>query len=156
MFNDKKGIYAISNALISIAIFSLIYTYFYYTTFQLPTGAAASWGVAMLLSMTAVLAGLLIELSRFWGQIIEYSLNTDLLILQGGPAAILSMIPAPVWLQAGGKIFPYTFFTDPVVTGIAGVWLGIILFRSLFSIKSADSPESETNQEPDKNFTTKE
>jgi len=85
--------------------------------------------------MTAVLAGLLIELGRFWGQTIEYSLDTDLLLLQGFPAAILTIIPAPLWLQTGGRVFPFTFFADPVVTGIAGVWLGVVLFRALFTIK---------------------
>jgi hypothetical protein len=132
---NKKARYAAGQALIGIAVFLLIYTYFFYSTFQPLPGSAGSWGVALLLSITAVLAGLLIELGRFWGWVIEVKIDTDLLILQGGPAAVLSLVPAPFWLQVGGRNYPYIFFADPVVTGIAGVWLGVVLFRSIFNNK---------------------
>ncbi|WP_347488410.1 hypothetical protein ABDB91_14450 [Desulfoscipio sp. XC116] len=132
---NKKARYAAGQALIGIAVFLLIYTYFFYSTFQPVPGSAGSWSMALLLSMTAVLAGLLIELGRFWGWAIEVKIDADLLILQGGPAAVLGLVPAPLWLQAGGHNYPYTFFADPVVTGIGGVWLGVVLFRSLFNNK---------------------
>ncbi|AGL03057.1 hypothetical protein [Desulfoscipio gibsoniae] len=132
---NKKDRYAAAQALIGISVFLLIYTYFFYSTYQTIPGLAESWSVALLLSMTAVLAGLLIELSRFWGWVIEVKINVDLLILQGGPAAVLGLVPAPLWLQVGGHNYPYIFFADPVVTGISGVWLGVVLFRSIFNNK---------------------
>jgi len=134
---NKKARYAAGQAFIGIAIFLLIYTYFFYSTYQPLSGLAGSWGMALLLSMTAVLVGLLIELGRFWGQIVEVKIDTDLLVLQGGPAAVLSLVPEPFWLRAGGHTYPYIFFADPLVTGISGVWLGVILFRSIFNIKKA-------------------
>lgn len=132
---NKKNGYAAGQAFIGIAVFLLIYTYFYYNTYQPLPGAAGSWAVSLLLSMTAVLAGLLIEMGRFWGWVIEVKIDTDLLILQGVPAAVLSLLPAPLWLQVGGNAYPYIFFADPVVTGIAGVWFGVVLFRSIFNYK---------------------
>lgn len=136
---EKKKNYAVGQALIGMAVFLLIYTYFYYSKFQPVPGA--DWGVSLLLSMTALMAGMLIELSRFWGWIIEVKINTDLLVLQGIPAAILSLVPEPLWLQAGGNMYPYIFFADPVVTGISGVWLGIVLFRAIFNNKKIKEEE---------------
>jgi len=103
--------------------------------------------VALFLSMTAVLVGILVEFSRFWGQVLEVKINSDLLILQGLPAAVLSLVPEPIWLQAGGQAYPYTFFADPVVTGMAGVWLGVVLFRAIFEIKKVN--ENQTDQKKD-------
>ncbi|KAF1084273.1 hypothetical protein SPSYN_02677 [Sporotomaculum syntrophicum] len=133
---NNKFRYAAGQAIIGIAIFLLIYTYFFYNMYQPLPGLAESWGKALLLSLTAVLVGLLIELGRFWGQVLEVKINTDLLILQGWPAAVLSLVPEPLWLQAGAHTFPYIFFGDPVVTGISGVWLGVVLFRSIFTNKN--------------------
>lgn len=95
----------------------------------------------MALSMTAVLVGMLMELSRFWGLVIEFKTDADLLIMQGVPAAILGVIPGPFWLQAGGNTFPFIFFADPVVTGISGVWLGMVLFRGIFNYKKVKEKE---------------
>jgi len=143
----KKARYAAGQLLIGIAIFLLIYTYFFNSTAHPLPGSAESWGVALFLSMTAVLVGILVEFSRFWGQVLEVKINSDLLILQGLPAAVLSLVPEPIWLQAGGQAYPYTFFADPVVTGMAGVWLGVVLFRAIFEIKKVN--ENQTDQKKD-------
>ncbi|WP_157833578.1 hypothetical protein [Desulfotruncus alcoholivorax] len=84
---------------------------------------------------------MLIELGRFWGWVIEVRINKDLLVLQGIPAAILSIVPGPYWLQAGGNAFPFNFFADPVVTGISGVWLGVVLLRGIFNNKRIGDEE---------------
>jgi len=133
--------------LIGIAIFLLIYTYFFNSVANPLPGSAESWGLAMFLSMTAVLVGILVEFSRFWGQVMEVKINTDLLILQGLPAAVLSLVPEPIWLQVGGHTYPYTFFADPVVTGISGVWLGVVLFRSIFEVKKVKENQEDQKKE---------
>ncbi len=132
---NKKAGYAAGQAFIGIAIFLLIYTYFFYSTYQSLLNSAGGWGMALLLSITAVLVGFLIELGRFWGKAVTVKIDTDLLILQGGPATVLSLVPGPFWVWSGGHTYPYIFFADPLVTGISGVWLGVVLFRSVFNIK---------------------
>lgn len=143
----KKERYVLGQVFIGMAIFLLIYTYFFYSKYQLSLGGVTrDWGVALMLSLTAVLAGMLIELSRFWGWVIEVKINNDLLVLQGIPAAILSLIPGPFWIQQGGNYYPYIFFADPVVTGISGVWLGVILFRSVFNNKQIKEEETDNTK----------
>lgn len=131
----KRDRYITGQALTGLAIFMLIYTFFYTSTFRTIQGPAGEWLESLALSMTAILAGMLVELGRFWGWVIEFKMNPDLLVIQGLPAAVLCVIPAPLWLKVGGNSFPYIFFADPVVTGIAGVWLGIVLFRGMFNNK---------------------
>lgn len=147
--NKKQG-YLYGQAIIGLLVFLLNYTYFYHYSFGLLTGAGEDWSAAMFLSFTAVLTGMLIELGRFWGSPLEVKINGELLVLQGTPAALLGVIPDPLWLQAGGPVFPYIFFADPVVTGIAGVWLGVVLFRSVFSRKKVKEEEEEREQEQKK------
>lgn len=137
----KRERYTFGLAFTGLTIFMLIYTFFYTSTFRTFQGPFGAWAEAMALSMTAVLAGMLMELSRFWGSVIEFKTDADLLILQGVPAAILSVIPGPFWLQAGGNTFPFIFFADPVVTGISGVWLGMVLFRGIFNNKKIKEEE---------------
>ena len=141
MMKKKRERYTFGLAFTGLTIFMLIYTFFYTSTFRAFQGPAGAWAEAMALSMTAVLAGMLIELSRFWGSQMEFKTDADLLILQGVPAAILGVIPGPFWLQAGGNSFPFIFFADPVVTGISGVWLGIVLFRGIFNHKKIKEKE---------------
>ncbi|HBX24246.1 MAG TPA: hypothetical protein DEF34_11545 [Desulfotomaculum sp.] len=137
----KRDGYTFGLAFTGLTIFMLIYTFFYTSQFRIIQGPSGVWFQAMALSITAVLAGMLMELSRFWGLIIEFKTDADLLILQGVPAAILGVIPGPFWLQAGGNNFPFIFFADPVVTGISGVWLGMVLFRGLFNHKKVKEKE---------------
>jgi predicted membrane-bound mannosyltransferase len=132
----KRERYTFGLVFTGLTIFMLIYTFFYTSTYQtFQGGPSGAWTEAMALSMTAVLAGMLMELSRFWGSVIEFKTDAELLILQGVPAAILGVIPGPFWLQAGGNTFPFIFFADPVVTAISGVWLGMVLFRGIFHHK---------------------
>ena len=137
----KRKNYTFGLAFTGLTIFMLIYTFFYTSTFRTIPGPTGAWAEAMALSMTAVLAGMLMELSRFWGSVIEFKTDADLLILQGVPAAILGVVPGPFWLQVGGNTFPFIFFADPVVTGISGVWLGMVLFRGLFNNKKIKEEE---------------
>jgi len=137
----KRERYTFGLAFTALTIFMLIYTFFYTSTFQTFRGPSGAWIQAMALSMTAVLVGMLMELSRFWGLVIEFKTDADLLIMQGVPAAILGVIPGPFWLQAGGNTFPFIFFADPVVTGISGVWLGMVLFRGIFNYKKVKEKE---------------
>lgn len=138
--NKRQG-YIYGQAIIGLLVFLLIYTYFYHHSFGPVAGVGGDWGAAMFLSFTAVLTGMLIELGRLWGWVMEVKINKELLVLQGTPAALLSLVPDPLWLQAGGHTFPYIFFADPVVTGISGVWLGVVLFRSVFSRKRIKEEE---------------
>ncbi|SFQ94937.1 hypothetical protein [Desulfoscipio geothermicus] len=142
----KKDRYVLGQAFLGVAVFLLIYTYFFHSKFQPVSGTVGDWGTALMLSTTAVLAGMLIELGRFWGWVIEVKIDADLLVMQGIPAAVLSLVPGPFWLQYGGKTYPYIFFADPVVTGIAGVWLGVILFRSMFNNKKIKEEMEDKNQ----------
>ena len=144
---NKKYKYAGGQALIGIAIYVLIYTYFFYSTYQPLPGVTENWGQALLLSLTAVLVGLFIEFGRFWGQVLEVKINTDLLIIQGVPAAVLGLTPEPFWLEVGGRTYPYAFLGDPVVTGIAGVWLGVVLFRSVFTNKKIREDVNDQKEE---------
>ncbi len=144
--NDNR--YIAGQALIGLAVFLLIYTYFYYSRVQRISGAGEEWGIAILLSLTAVLVGMLVELGRFWGWVIEVRIDANLLVLQGIPAAILSLIPGPVWLQAGGNTYPFIFFADPVVTGVSGVWLGVVVFRSVFNNKKLKDEEEIKDKMP--------
>lgn len=137
----KKERYAAGQFIIGVFIFLLVYTFFYYSKYTNVTNREGEWGISVFLSFTAVMVGMLIELGRFWGLVIEVKINKDLLVLQGIPAAILSIVPGPYWLQAGGNAFPFSFFADPVVTGISGVWLGVILLRGFFSNKQVSDSE---------------
>lgn len=142
----KKERYTFGLALTGMAIFTLVYTFYYTSTFRTFHGPAGAWAESVALSMTAVLAGMLMELGRFWGWVIEFKVDSDLLVIQGVPAALLAVIPGPLWLQAGGNVFPYIFFADPVVTGISGVWLGMVLFRGLFNNKKVKEEEEEKDE----------
>lgn len=146
----KKERYTQGLALTGIAIFTLVYTFFYTSVYRTFQGPAGDYVQSTALAMTAVLAGMLIELGRFWGWVIEFRVDSDLLVIQGIPAAILCIIPGPVWLQLGGNVFPYIFFADPVVTGISGVWLGVVLFRGLFNNKKVREEEEDKNSRKDK------
>ncbi|MCL2337596.1 MAG: hypothetical protein FWC60_09275 [Firmicutes bacterium] len=142
----KREDYIFGLAITGLTIFVLVYTLFYTSTFRSWQGPAAAWNNAAALSASAVLAGMLMELGRFWGAPLEFKTDTDLLIFQGIPAAILSVIPGPFWLQLGGHTFPFTFFADPAVTAITGVWLGVVLFRGLFDHKAVgEKGEEEKN-----------
>jgi hypothetical protein len=145
---NKKERYAYGQLVTGVLVFLLIYTYFYYSRFRQAPGEGGEWGSAVFLSATAVLAGMLIELGRFWGWVIEVKINKELLVLQGIPAAVLSLVPGPLWIQAGGNVFPYIFFADPVVTGISGVWLGVVLFRSIFNNKRVKDEEEVRDNKP--------
>lgn len=144
----KKNQYTAGQALTGFIIFILIYTYFYTNIFHNVPGRGGEWTQSLALSMTAILTGMLMELSRFWGWVIEFKTDSDLLIFQGIPAAILSLIPAPLWLQAGGDTFPFVFFANPVVTGMAGVWFGMVLFRGMFNNKKVKEEEEDKKKAP--------
>ncbi len=137
----KRERYTFGLAIIALTIFLLVYTFFYSSTFQALQGPSGAWAEAVALSATAVLAGMLMELGRFWGSPMEFKVDADLLTLQGIPAAVLSVVPGPFWLQAGGNTFPYIFFADPVVTAITGAWLGMVLLRGLFNNKTVKEKE---------------
>ncbi|MFA7467838.1 MAG: hypothetical protein WCY82_06180 [Desulfotomaculaceae bacterium] len=137
----KKERYTFGLAITGLTIFMLLYTFFYTSTFRTFQGSSGGWTEALALSMTAVLVGMLMELSRLWGSQIEFKTDVDLLIMQGVPAAFLGVIPGPFWLQAGGNTFPFIFFADPVVTGISGVWLGMVLLRGSFKNKKIKEEE---------------
>lgn len=139
--SKKKDRYAFGLAVIGLTIFMLVYTFFYTSTFRAFQGPYGAWAEAVALSAAAVLSGMLMELGRFWGSPMEFKIDADLLTLQGIPAAILSIVPEPFWLQAGGKTFPFIFFADPVVTAIAGAWLGMVLLRGLFDSKTVKEKE---------------
>jgi len=137
----KREGYTFGLAITGLTIFLLVYTFFYTSTFRAFQGPSGAWAEAAALSATAVLAGMLMELGRFWGSPLEFKTDADLLIFQGIPAAVLSVVPEPFWLQAGGNTFPFIFFADPVVTAITGVWLGMVLFRGLFNNKTVKEKE---------------
>ena len=137
----KKERYAVGQLIIGVSVFLLVYTFYYYSKYMNIPGRGGEWRISIFLSATAVLTGMLIELGRFWGWVIEVKINKELLVLQGIPAAILSIVPGPYWLQAGGNAFPYSFFADPVVTGISGVWLGVVLLRGFFNNKRIGDEE---------------
>jgi len=136
-------------AVIMAAVLVLFYTYFYYAYYTaghnlLGPLSMPIWISNMLLCLVTVSAGILIELSRFWGWVIRYRFKQELLIIQGIPAGILGLVPGPVWTKYFGTEYPFNFLADPAVSGASGVWFGIILLRSLTErkrLKEEESPE---------------
>lgn len=137
----KRGTpYAMGQLLIMTIVLLLLYSYFYYAYYTAKPYLSAPFSVpvwisSILLSLMTVLAGVLIELSRFWGWIIQYRFKQELLILQGIPSGLLGLVPNAVWTYYFGSHYPFCFFADPAVSGAAGIWFGIILIRSLVEQK---------------------
>ncbi|MCF8012445.1 MAG: hypothetical protein K9L17_13920 [Clostridiales bacterium] len=147
----KRGLpYAVGQILILIIVLFLLYTYYYYAYYYsdpIISGpfSADVWIKSFLLSFTTTAAGVFIELSRFWGWVIEYKFKQELLILQGIPAGLIGMIPSTIWTRYFESGYPFNFLADPSVSAAAGVWFGIILLRSFFDHKKIE--EDEKNKE---------
>lgn len=145
----KRGTpFAVGQTLIVATVLVLLYSYFYYAYYRagpslLDPLSPHLWISGLLLSLTTVAAGVLIELSRFWGWIVRYRFKQDLFILQGIPAGLLGLVPGVVWENYFGNEYPFNFLADPAVSGAAGVWFGIILLRSFLERKRLPEEEEQ-------------
>ncbi|MTI86076.1 MAG: hypothetical protein FH756_19805 [Firmicutes bacterium] len=149
----KRGApYALGQAVIMATVLLLLYSYFYYAYYNagpylLSPFSTQIWISNTLLSVMTILSGILIELSRFWGWIIQYRVKQELLIIQGIPSGMLSFIPSTVWVKYFGTGYPFNFLADPAVSGAAGIWFGIILMRSLVEKKRLKEEEPSNAKE---------
>jgi len=148
MVTRKRGApYAVGQTVIMATVLLLLYSYFYHAYYKagpylLSPFSTHVWISSTLLSLMTVLAGILIELSRFWGWVIQYRVKQELLILQGIPSAILGLVPGVVWTRYFGTGYPFNFLADPAVSAAGGIWFGIILLRSLVEQKRIKEEES--------------
>lgn len=148
----KRGIpYAAGQVIITGMVLFLLYSYFYYARYSNGSHSADVfsshvWSSSVLLSIMTVASGVLIELSRFWGWVVQYRFRQDLLILQGIPAGLLGLIPGIIWTKYYGTAYPFNLLADPAVSGAAGVWFGVILLRSFVERKRLPEEQEEEGE----------
>lgn len=147
----KRGTpYVVGQSIIFAVILILLYSYFYYAyygagIYYTSPFSVQAWVSSLLLSLLTVMAGMLIELSRFWGWVVQYRFKQELLIVQGIPSGLLGLVPDTFWTYFFGNHYPFNFLADQAVSGAAGVWFGVILLRSFLEQKKIKEEEESSS-----------